>query len=148
MPRPIKWRRVQFKPESTYFIPVDKKNCLLENVTLKIEEVEAMRLKDIEKLNQEQCAEKMMVSRQTFQNIIESARKKVTIALVEGKAIKINGGNFTYNICSMKCLDCDYVFDMNYETNEIECPNCKSEEIRCSKKQGFCQKKCSKSSSK
>ena len=47
-----------------------------EEIILKVEELEAMRLKDIEGLNQEQCAERMNISRQTFQLIIDEARRK------------------------------------------------------------------------
>ena len=59
VPRPTKFRRVEFFPEDTYFVPYNKPKCEIEEVNLKIEELEAMRLKDIEGLNQEECAEKM-----------------------------------------------------------------------------------------
>ncbi len=142
MPRPKKWRRVQFVPESTYFIPFNKRKCELDEVVLKIEEVEAMRLKDIEGLNQEQCAEKMLVSRQTFQNIIDQGRKKLTEALVEGKAVRISGGNYTVNVCSMRCEDCGNTFELNFENNERICPKCGSVNIFCTKKENFCRKHC------
>lgn len=77
MARPTKFRRVEFFPEDTYFTPLDKEGCKIDEMTLKLEELEAMRLKDIEDLNQEECAKRMQVSRQTFQNIIDSARKKL-----------------------------------------------------------------------
>ncbi|GAA0179728.1 DUF134 domain-containing protein [Clostridium sediminicola] len=144
MPRPTKWRRVQFQPGSTYFVPADKRNCEIEEIVLKVEEVEAMRLKDIENLNQEQCAEKMLVSRQTFQNIIDKAREKVARALIEGKAIRIAGGKYTFNVCKMRCIECGEIFDMNYEKNQIKCPKCESDKVTCVKKEGFCHKKCNK----
>lgn len=143
MPRPVKWRRVQFVPENTYFIPLNKKKCEIEEITLKIEELEAMRLKDIEKLNQEECAKKMRVSRQTFQNVIDKARQKVTKALIDGKAIKIEGGNYTINICNLKCLDCGHVFEVNYENKERQCPKCNSSKVICIKKENFCRRTCS-----
>ena len=95
MPRPTKFRRVEFFPENTYFVPWGKRKCEIEEIVLKVEELEAMRLKDIEELNQEECAQRMQVSRQTFQNIIDSARKKVAVALTEGNAIRISGGDYT-----------------------------------------------------
>lgn len=58
-----------------------------------LEETEAIRLKDIEDLDQAACAERMNVSRPTVQRILESARKKISDALLNGKAIKIEGGN-------------------------------------------------------
>lgn len=143
MPRPVKWRRVQFVPKNTYFMPLNKKKCEIEEITLKIEELEAMRLKDIEKLNQEECAKKMRVSRQTFQNIIDKARQKVARALIEGKAIKIEGGNYTINICNLKCLECGNVFEVNYENKTRQCPKCNSFQVICIKKENFCKRTCS-----
>ncbi len=91
----------------------------------KIEELEAMRLKDIEDLNQEECAENMQVSRQTFQNIIDSARKKIAIALTEGKAIRISGGNYTTNFCKFKCIECEKIYDLDRPV----CHNCSSKKF-------------------
>ena len=78
----------------------------LELVTLTFDEIEALRLGDLEGLYQEQAAEKMNVSRQTFGRIIDSAHKKIADALVNGKALSIEGGNikidssdFINNLC-------------------------------------------------
>jgi len=57
-----------------------------------LDELEALRLADLEGLYQEQAAEKMGVSRPTFARILESARKKVAEALVKGKGLVIGGG--------------------------------------------------------
>ena len=59
-----------------------------------MDEIEAMRLADLEGMYQEQAAERMDVSRQTFGRIITSAHRKVAEALVEGKALRIDGGEF------------------------------------------------------
>lgn len=142
MARPVKIRRVEFFPETSYFIPVGKPKCKLEETRLKVEELEAMRLKDIENLNQEECAEKMGVSRQTFQNIIDSARKKVAIALTEGKAINIGGGNYTSKHCSFTCRSCGYEYEAGYEQDKVRCPSCGSEEISCNKRGAICKKHC------
>jgi len=61
----------------------------LEVIELTTEEVEALRLKNIKDLDQIQCAKKMNTSQSTFQRILASAYKKITKAIVEGKAIKI-----------------------------------------------------------
>ena len=61
----------------------------LEVVELTIEEVEALRLKNIKDLDQIECAKKMNTSQSTFQRILSSAYQKVTKAIVEGKAIRI-----------------------------------------------------------
>lgn len=94
MPRPIKWRRVAFIPEATYFKPAGIPMRVLEEVRLSVEEAEAVRLKDLEGLEQEQGAEKMNISRPTFQRVLVSARQKIAEALLNGKAIRIEGGNF------------------------------------------------------
>lgn len=61
----------------------------LEVVELTTEEVEALRLKNKKSLDQKECAKQMKTSQSTFQRILSSAYKKITKALVEGKAIKI-----------------------------------------------------------
>ena len=142
MGRPIKFRRVEFFPEDTYFVPWGKPKCEIEEIVLKVEELEAMRLKDIEELNQEECAEKMQVSRQTFQNVIDSARKKIAIALTEGNAIRISGGNYRTTFCKSKCFNCDNIYEINYEQDKHICPVCGSENVICSKKTDFCAKWC------
>lgn len=94
MPRPSKCRRVEFLPNVTYFKPAGVPLKNLEEVSMSVEEVEAVRLKDLEGLEQEQGAEKMNISRPTFQRILASARQKIADALLSGKAIRIEGGNF------------------------------------------------------
>ncbi|WP_392486521.1 DUF134 domain-containing protein [Haloimpatiens sp. FM7315] len=142
MVRPTKFRKVDFFPKNTYFIPFEKPSCEIKDVILKVEELEAMRLKDIEELNQEECAESMQVSRQTFQNIIDSARKKVAIALTEGNAIKIGGGSYRTKYCKFKCFECGNIYEINYEQDKHVCPNCGSNKVICGKKNSLCKKWC------
>ena len=144
MARPTKFRRVEFFPEDTYFVPWGKPKCEIEEIVLKVEELEAMRLKDIEELNQEECAEKMQVSRQTFQNIIDSARKKIASAILNGNAIKIAGGNYTRNVCEFKCTSCGNAYEIKYEEDKNICPNCGSNNIICENKNSFCHNLCQK----
>ncbi len=92
MARPFKCRRVRCQPGASYFKPVGIPLEDLEEVLLGIDELEALRLADGQGLYQEEAAGKMNVSRQTFGNIIESARKKIAEAVVNGKALKIEGG--------------------------------------------------------
>jgi predicted DNA-binding protein (UPF0251 family) len=66
----------------------------LERVSLVVEELEAVRLKDLEGLDQDKAAATMNVSQPTFHRIIESAHRKIADALVSGKAIKIGGGDY------------------------------------------------------
>ena len=94
MPRPFKQRRVFYIPQVTYFKPAGIPLRILEESRLSVEEVEAIRLKDLDGLEQEQCAEKMNISRQTFQRVLGSARRSIADALFNGKAIRVEGGNF------------------------------------------------------
>lgn len=90
--RPVHCRRVGDTPKVTCFLPEGIPPSLLENVVLSFDEIEALRLADKLGLYQAVAAGKMNVSRQTFGRIIESARRKVAEALVEGKSICIEGG--------------------------------------------------------
>jgi len=103
MSRPQKCRRVEFLPNVTYFKPAGIPLRDLEEVCMSIEEAEAIRLKDIEGLEQAQGAEKMNISRPTFQRILASARQKVADALLNGKAIRIDGGNFKMTWRRFRC---------------------------------------------
>ena len=89
MARPIKQRRVSFDPNVTYFKPQGVPMRFLKVVELTTEEVEALRLKNVKDLDQIGCAKMMKTSQSTFQRILSSAYKKITQALIEGKAIKI-----------------------------------------------------------
>jgi predicted DNA-binding protein (UPF0251 family) len=94
MPRPLKCRRVAFLPGATYFKPAGIPLRVLDEIRLSVEEAEAIRLKDVEGLEQGEGAEKMNISRPTFQRVLASARQKIADALLSGKAIRIEGGNF------------------------------------------------------
>jgi len=94
MVRPEKCRCVSFDPEVNFFKPAGISLSSLEEVNLNVEELEAVRLKDFEGLEQKECAEKMKISQPTFNRILLSARKKIADALINGKAIRIQGGNF------------------------------------------------------
>ena len=92
MSRPCKCRHVCANPRTDYFKPKGMPVSGLQAIGLTIDEFEAIRLADLEGLYQEDAARKMNISRQTFGNIIESARKKVADAIVNGKALRIEGG--------------------------------------------------------
>ena len=103
MPRPQKYRRVAHLPSVTYFKPAGIPLRALEEVILSIEEVEALRLKDIEGLEQGESAEKMNISRPTFQRVLASARQKIADAILNGKAVNIKGGNFEMAFHRFRC---------------------------------------------
>lgn len=93
MPRRPKCRRVAYEPHVTSFVP-DGNRDEIEYVTLKVEEFEAIRLKDHLNLEQEEAAIMMKISRPTYQRILTEARGKIAEALIMGKAISIEGGNY------------------------------------------------------
>lgn len=96
MPRPQKHRWVAGRPCATHFKPQGIPWCELEEVVLTIEEFEAVRLKDAEGLEQEECARQMQISRPTFVRLIQNARKKVALALTQGKGLRIEGGHHKF----------------------------------------------------
>ncbi len=127
MPRPPKCRRVEFLPDVTYFKPAGIPLRNLEEVRLSVEEAEAIRLKDLDGLEQEQGAQRMNISRPTFQRVLASARQKIADALLHGKAVKIEGGNFAMAWHRFHCLN-GHEWDVPFEVMAGEspevCPTC------------------------
>ncbi|HHV39587.1 MAG TPA: DUF134 domain-containing protein [Tepidimicrobium sp.] len=149
MGRPIKSRKVEFVPHIRRFTPskessTDIQNYEAEGICLKLEELESMRLRDIEGLTQQECADTMGISRQTFQNIIATARKKVTTALLEGKALSIRGGNYRFDFCRLRCKSCNRVYEIEYMRDRNICPICSSQRVVCKRKTEECTDWCSK----
>jgi len=91
MPRPFRRRRVGFSTNFFNFVPRGIRN--FDEVILAVDEAEAIKLIDIEEMEQEKAAKKMQISQPTFSRILKTARKKVSDAIINGKAIKIQGGN-------------------------------------------------------
>ncbi|AWK51968.1 hypothetical protein DIC82_13525 [Clostridium beijerinckii] len=94
MPRPRKCRKVCFLPEIDSFGPRNSTNIRTEIILMTVDEYETIRLIDLEEMTQEECAEKMDVARTTIQRIYNDARKKLAKSLVEGKTLKIQGGDY------------------------------------------------------
>ena len=92
--RPKKLRKIRFFPEITYFKPAGIPLHYLSEEVLTLDEVEAMRLAELEDLDQEEAAKKMGISRITFQRILHAAHKKIAKCLIYGKAIKMKGGEY------------------------------------------------------
>ncbi len=98
MPRPRHFRRVGCLPQANFYKPRGIPLSALQHITLTVDELEAIRLTDLEGLYQEQAAEKMNISRQTLGRILESAHKKIADALVNGKALSIEGGTIELTV--------------------------------------------------
>ena len=92
MPRPPKPRAVRHDPKVVHFKPAGVPMRLLEEVTLGLDELEALRLADLENLSHEEVGEMMKVSRATAGRILAEARRKTAAALVHGWAIRVEGG--------------------------------------------------------
>ncbi len=126
MPRPPKKRDVEFVPEVRCFKPAGSPLRELRETVLGVDELEALRLKEMEGLNQEECAERMNLAQSTFQRILASARKKVTQALVEGTALRIEGGNYRLVDREFICLECGFRWRREADRPEppVRCPEC------------------------
>lgn len=92
MPRPYKNRKVVAEPRAYYFKPRAVPLCELQETILQLDEFQALKYAELDGLDQAAAAAAMKVSRQTFGNIIASARRKLADAVVNGKALKIEGG--------------------------------------------------------
>jgi uncharacterized protein len=144
MPRPKCCRRVAGKPICKIFKPAGVPGSLLEEVILSIDEFEAIRLADLEGLYHEQAAERMSVSRQTFGRIVETARGKIARVLVEGLALRIEGGEIEMaEQRTFRCQQCQHIWSEPFGTGRPDgCPACKSnyicrsEEVRGTGKTG------------
>jgi len=131
MARPVQCRRVGLLPPCSIYKPAGIPVRFLEEVVLTVDEFEAVRLADLEGMYQEHAAEQMKVSRQTFGRIIESARKKIADALVAGKSLRIEGGEFRMpKMRTFKCTKCDHSWQVPFGTGRpMECPQCKDKNI-------------------
>ncbi len=94
MPRPVKSRMVRMSPQVTYYKPRGVPMSGLREAVLSIEGLEALRLADVEKLDHQTAADMMNVSRPTFSRVLALARTTVAEALVNGAALRIEGGSF------------------------------------------------------
>jgi len=104
----------------------------LEELQLLVEEAEAIRLKDLEGMEQEECADKMSISRSTFSRLLDTARQKIADALLNGKAIRIEGGNFEMAVRRFRCLqghEWDVPFERMISAPPENCPECDTPSI-------------------
>lgn len=123
MPRPPKRRRIKNIPHIRFFKPAGIPGRKLEEVLLSLEEVEALRLKDLQGLNQNESAQKMNISRPTFQRIITKAHEKVAEALLEGKALRFEGGDYELDKGKYRCKECgaEFVLKVNRRRRKHGC---------------------------
>ena len=127
MPRPCKCRRINNLPNCKYFKPCGVPLCSLKEVIITLDELEAIRLADLNRMYHDAAAKKMRISRQTFGNIINSSHKKIADFLINAKALKIKGGEVEIAERHFICYDCKNAWTLTYGSERPkECPKCKS----------------------
>ncbi len=104
MARPRKTCLIRGTPMSNIFKPKGIPACDLEEVVLSVEGLEAIRLSDLEKMDQETASSQMNVSRQTFGRVLSEARSQIANGLVNGRLIRIHGGSYTLHNTNRRCL--------------------------------------------
>lgn len=128
MVRPQKNRIVEFNPSISYFKPRGIPMIDLEEVRLTVDEREAIRLADLLGMSHEEAGRRMGVSRATFGRIVQNARRAVADALINGKAINVDGGNYTIVADEDRvfvCRDCHYSWKEPKGTGRPQnCPSC------------------------
>ena len=138
MPRPHKWRygEITYRRAINFDLPREHARHAgkAEEVGLYWEELEAIRLKDLEGLDQAQAAERMGVSRPTFQRILRSARHKVAKALINGLVLRVDGGHYRLASRSLRCRQCGHRWRGQGRHHERDappptCPMCGSTDI-------------------
>ena len=104
MPRPPRTRRVAFMPMFRRMLPMADAGPAEEGeVLMSVDEVEAIRLSDLESMEQEAAAEAMNVARTTFQRILKEARYKIAQSLILGHPLRVEGGSYEL----VNCPRCD-----------------------------------------
>ncbi len=125
MPRPPCCRRVAGLPPCRQFKPAGVPAATLPAVTLGVDELEALRLADLEGLYHEQAAARMGVSRATFGRIVESARRTAARALVEGLVLRIEGGAVEVPAGPRACAGCGHRWrERRGPDGDAACPRC------------------------
>ena len=140
MARPTKPRNIRKLPAATTFKPVQSK-AGQATTELGLDEFEAMRLSDVEHLSQEEVAQMMNLSRQSIQLMLQSAREKVTRALLEGHSLVIGGGHIEVYHCPYECLACQHHFFVPATQKTRRCPACGSTKTAC-RSDDFCATHC------
>jgi predicted DNA-binding protein (UPF0251 family) len=125
-------RRIRFLPEVTLYKPAGVPGRLLEQIVLSVDELEALRLADLEGVLQQEAAQQMGVSRQTFGNILARARRKLAEALIHGKALRIEGGHVELAEGRQYfCSDCHHSWATAFGgAQPVACPRCHHRHLR------------------
>ena len=129
MPRPQFNRIVHEPPLFSDFKPIGVRGHNLEQIILTLDEFEAFRLADQLGLSHALAADEMEISRSTFSRLIEKARKKIADFIIQGKTLTIGGGTVHFRVNIIQCKNCGHMFNIKFEQNITECPECHSKNI-------------------
>jgi uncharacterized protein len=131
MPKPKKERFVRFPPPAVLFRPIGIPSSHLRGVVLSLDEYEALRLVDHKGLDQAGAALELGVSRATCARILESARRKLADAVVNGCAIRIQGGSYRFAQNRHRCIDCGNMWESGLDetSGQMKCPVCSSPNV-------------------
>jgi predicted DNA-binding protein (UPF0251 family) len=123
---------VAFNPEISYFKPRGIPMIDLEEVCLTVDQREAIRLSDLLGMSHEDAGRRMGVSRATFGRIIQRARTAVADALINGKAINVEGGSYRIvnKVRLFQCISCNFEWEEPFGSGRPKhCPSCKENEL-------------------
>ena len=138
MPRPPKERTVSQLPPVVEYKPAGVRMCDLEVMILTVEEMEAVRLADVEGLEQADAAASMEVSAPTFNRIISGAHRKIATALWRGQALRVEGGTFRlaphrHGQCRhFRCRGCGHEWEEpcgSGRGRDMRCPACRGSDV-------------------
>jgi len=129
MTRPKNNRIVHEPPLFSVFKPVGIRGMSSDQISMSLDEFEALRLADHLGLSHAEASDEMEISRPTFSRLIEQARKKIADFLIQGKLLVIEGGNVHFRKNIIRCQDCGQMFNMNFSEAITECPACHSKNL-------------------
>jgi len=129
MARIKKQRTVESPPLFSAYKPSGVMRGALQQLPLALDEYEAIRLADYQGLDHAQAADEMDISRSTFSRLIEQARRKMALFLIEGKELYIEGGNIHFKGNVIRCQGCGHMFNISIEKSISDCPECGSSKL-------------------
>jgi uncharacterized protein len=132
MPRPKKYRIVKREPGVTFFKPQGIPLRVLEHALITVDELEALRLSDLQGLSHEETAQQLQVSRPTVTRMLARAHQAVADALVNGKAIRIQGGDYILEGYECVCPKCGARWSVPAGESAQVCDKCSETETESS----------------
>ena len=129
MSRPLKERKVALPPVFSGFKPIGIPSSSLETIIMSLDEFEAINLADYRGLEHADAAKLMNISRSTFSRLVEKARHKIALVIIEGKNLSFQGGNIHFKKNIMICNDCGNRFIAEIGIDVKRCPECNSSDV-------------------